>query len=1299
MSLDDIRGHLKRLEAISLGMTGSGQSRKDIETKYDEATRIALSKAFPDAKKMAAFADAMPKMPGLAKILAAFPDAAKLGSFVDDALGGDPALFATLAEKGCKRDPGKLKALADEFEDNPGELKSFLAEGGLAAQPDALAALLEGGCDADPGAFREMMKKFPDAQSREKLSNALGAGGLGQCPEALGHLAKEDGGTVLATLTTTITSDTDLGKLNALLAEGGLDGGGVGRPAMLRDVLVEGLNGDPEDLLHLYDQFDGTVPGAMDRIGRMLEGLDGTDGKAGERLAGALQGFTARNTGAAYTRQEQIGKLRDPFMSSLESLGATSAQVAGTSDMADTASKAISARKAPPRELASAALQDTMTAEEAAAILAVGAAPDDLAALEQTRDAVALTDARVLRISEEAIATDASPHDVAKMTSDLKTNVEAMEAQPLGAPLAETTGLEAAIDALLDAAEVEPDVALREAALAQAKAAAKALKAALARRASAVISEGGPAGAAALSVAQSLGRASTPDEKAYLSEVSTAAATAAAVKGKTGADPKTLADAARLAFDKDTDAKDAADEAVKTATAEAKTLTNTLAALRAPIDVSVLRRSSEVVQTLLTRAGACADQGLVTTALAEAGALSDAIGMAARRAAAGQDAQVLRSFPEGKEALQAAAASDRAIGLMSVPPPGTAVNATDVAAQKQARDAALAGAMTQKDAAVFEGLTPEEQREAAKDALKRKLAETAVDGKPDAEALAAETTAANQRSDDAAKAADAARSKIEANDYGAAPPDSYDVLIQKTVAAAQSAFEAAAAAPGDTERAKALTAAKSAAKEASAAAKRFAQYGVERFRDAARADQRAKTGAAQGRRDTYLASGTANDAAEAVKGIDAANAAMSANASALMVEKAGGAPVAALMEAAAEARLKAQAPGASVLPEIEALEAQRAADEALAEKLKNDLTTALAKPEFGKSIAAGDPQATKDTVCREALEVAEAALSLCRAALSSILAFEESAQAVRTAIARHKKAIEALAETERTATEKSDLTALGARPLDPDTEFDKAATRRAQLGTQQNALATKVKTVNAAIRGKGAATEGQLSMTAGLAEHMKLEKNSGPATTLGKNDMIALAAQMVAAPLPTNPTVTVADKMKPNPSPPPPEVLDVPGEDMELDMNHLGARHLCETFDHADKEGQAKQVVGAAVKAKHFTARRHPPASKQTLKRPMVSAKKTTMYDPSTTMTDFRRLADQVTALVKRRAETRNHLFGTAIAASRQDRRHRLSAEIRAYAHRAACRTDHQDRLRVRKCPTAHKGENAPAFSGAVAPG
>ncbi len=217
-----------------------------------------------------------------------------LADVYTNTLGGNAGALAALFEIGCNRDPARLADLAAAFPDttiaedadfNPQEnLRTLLATGGLGDHPEALGHLLATGCGGNPAVLAEFCKAFRADEDRAHLSGLLGAGGLGAAGAALGHVAAgAEGAKMVLELGAAFDTPEKLAKLDDLVTRGGL-GGARGRgPEVLASVLADGVE-KPADLADLHDAFgkDG-----MGDLRAMLAGLGSSPpgSEAGKRLA------------------------------------------------------------------------------------------------------------------------------------------------------------------------------------------------------------------------------------------------------------------------------------------------------------------------------------------------------------------------------------------------------------------------------------------------------------------------------------------------------------------------------------------------------------------------------------------------------------------------------------------------------------------------------------------------------------------------------------------------------------------------------------------------------------------------------------------------------------------------------------------------------------------------------------------------------------------------------------------------------------------------------------------------------
>ena len=97
-----------------------------------------------------------------------------------------------------------------------------------------------------------------------------------------------------------------------------LAGGEPGRPALMRDIVVDGLGGEPKRLLELHDAFGCDSAGGAADLDKVVTGFNGEDGKAGKRMATLMGAFKSRDTGISDA--DLAKKLKDPFLDQIETL-------------------------------------------------------------------------------------------------------------------------------------------------------------------------------------------------------------------------------------------------------------------------------------------------------------------------------------------------------------------------------------------------------------------------------------------------------------------------------------------------------------------------------------------------------------------------------------------------------------------------------------------------------------------------------------------------------------------------------------------------------------------------------------------------------------------------------------------------------------------------------------------------------------------------------------------------------------------------------------------------------------------
>lgn len=1213
MTLSKLEKEVKRLEALGVSSASGGAKYKALEDKFDADTAEKLSKAFSDPQKMTEFAEAMPESPDLSTVLAAFPDPAKLGAFVDGALAGKASVFAVLAEQGCGRDPKKLAELAEAVAADPAPFKNLLSEGGMAAQPEALAAILETGCGGDVTKFKELMAKFPDTEARTNLANALGSGGLGHAPHALAALVAADGGTFLKRLTADITDPDDLEKLNAAMTQGGLGGQQGDRHGMLADVLTDGLDGDPQKLVRLCDAFGGNDPQGMAQLNRMLAGFDGDKAEAGMHLKDTLDAFAAR-TGC--TADEALGKLKDPMMDTMDKVSSSAGRAGGAEQAGQSVAYALANRPAPGVAQSGAAVLSAIKPGAAVDLLAVAGPADDVEAMRQSAENVALFDARAAATAAQDGPVGAAVEGIAELTTDLAKATEAATAQISGAPQADLTALELKIETVLDASTGEPDAALRAAAVAQVQRASKAIDAALTRRAAALVaSAAGDPGEAVRAVASSLARASDDAAKNTLEAVAATTATAASLGlAVSAASAKEMAAAANTAIGDGEGAdalKTAANDAARTATALAATATKSLEAARPPIDPIFLSSVADAATRAFQAARAAPDEAVATAALRAAALAAEAVAAAARETAAVLDAAAILKSTDGADALTAASSCDLAIAVSR----RNGASSDIIDAQETARDAANASALTLTDAQAFRALDADVQTQKIDDALMRQ-ATSNLGHLPGKDELGGAADTANAAAKTATEAAKLAQTTLHQAPSTGAGGKTYEELVKDTADKAQAAFEAAQLATDGTQRTAALDAAKAAAAEAAAGARRFAADQTTKATEDSRARQKANTAAVATDRDAFLVDSSAGNAQAALNAMNAATGAVAENAAALLSEWAVAAPPDPVGTATADVTktsIAAQQPGAGVMAKVLQLEALCALDKALAVKAEAELTLALG----AASLTVAPTGSPADFAAGAA--AAEDAISTYRAAITAVMAYMERAETLKHVVTQALKDLGLIDVAKRTTDEAKNFTDLSNRPTAPGDMVDDAKSKRTGLSVLQVSLRNKLTALSTSAATGGPAVRDRIQVTAGMAQLAATERDLPPNNSQNQASLIRFAGTMLGNALPAN----VDETFDEIPGPP-----VVPAEDTASDLEHFFDRHMPETFGHLDTVKQANAAIGALIKAQ-YAGRATPPGKATKLETAFKMAKKTTFFPEGTTLEQMRTLARQATEVVK----------------------------------------------------------------------
>ncbi|WP_372571722.1 hypothetical protein [Ruegeria jejuensis] len=211
----------------------------------------------------------------------------------------DPKCLALML-KNAKGDTGaaKAKGLADLFAEMDisacTNFKTTLTDGGLGQAPEALGHVLNTGCDGDAARLKEFSKAFKDETSSAALKLALTEGGLtGKSPppplaagdidaQCLGQILKNGAGPApgthaqqmgkVATLLKGL-GKSDCGNFKKVLSEGGLGQA----PEAMGHLIGIGCDGEPGKLTKTLDAFDSEDK--RKGLGRLLN-KGGFDGKA-----------------------------------------------------------------------------------------------------------------------------------------------------------------------------------------------------------------------------------------------------------------------------------------------------------------------------------------------------------------------------------------------------------------------------------------------------------------------------------------------------------------------------------------------------------------------------------------------------------------------------------------------------------------------------------------------------------------------------------------------------------------------------------------------------------------------------------------------------------------------------------------------------------------------------------------------------------------------------------------------------------------------------------------------------------
>lgn len=1038
MSLDPLKKATVKLEREAVKMAAliaaQGKLRSDLDA--DELER--LTEAFPSPEAANRFLTGMPAKPGAKAILKAFDDPAKLTELVDGTLGGDMRALGVLAEKGCGGDAAKLKAFATEFEGNA-DFKVVFEKGGMAQRPEALAALLDGGCGGSATEFAKIVETFKDPADAAKLEQALGAGGLGQSPEALGALAKGDEGVLLKSVADNFTSDDDLARLSTLLAEGGLDGRAPGRPALLRDVIEDGYGGDPNGLKELYDAFHSpptTVPPVshMDQFGRMIDAFDGDDGKAGERLESAMATFI--HHGAADT-EEAAKKLRDPFMTSLESMGRANGTPMVTAGAADKAAEAALRVDPPSPAVVAAAMGGLLAPGTSTALgpdevaLVLGPLGADLASAPEVLDAQA---AQLEGATPPGSVEEGHSAETRKQTAALNDEKDKLLLPAAGPAMDKVQALQELTAALLARAAREPAGEVRTQAIDAAKAASAAITEALARITAQAMSQSGAAGAAAVQIADiaALRSGASQGEKDALGTLGKAAMTAAAAASAATGVPADTAQAAQDEVDL-LDSGDRAAEATRrnTAATDAASAANDaakeIAKAPAPVDPALVARVAALAAAAAMAGRAAPDETAAKAAFDAATKAAKAAADAARREAAASAVAAAYENTDAAAALAAGGNCDQAIANLTAAGLGPA--AANVA---KAADAARAGA-----ASIVAGAQMQADPEAgnrARDAIARETADAA-----DIPKAIKQNEGAADLAGKAAKAAGDLLAHMPDTDAGLL------ALIEETETKAQEALKLAHLVVDDTIRKRVISQAVTALKHVAAKAAGYAEQQIGPANTELKTKQRTESTQTSASRqalfDDYIGVGatSTDDGSALAAQVEVLRDSVADTACGMLAEAMLNDPAAlSARDDAAKAQAQAAAPGAGRLKRVQAAIALREANEAMADVGFDVATTHLGRLPAAPTGAAVTPLTT-DTHGMKPDVAFRAAAAAFEAANSAAAKWAESARAAREAIRV------ALSEIDASDPEHGPISAL---ETPADTAIENAVNKQRELDPQ-----------------------------------------------------------------------------------------------------------------------------------------------------------------------------------------------------------------------------------------------------------
>ncbi|OWU77104.1 hypothetical protein [Phaeobacter sp. 22II1-1F12B] len=1168
------RAKVAEYEKLALLALQRIAARKKLPNALSSEKMKKLDTALGDADKVMAFLTSMPKLPGAEEILDAFKDAPeKLGALVNGPFAGDMGLLAALADRGCNRDPDKLLVLASA---DATDLKLLLGDCGLAAYPEAFAALYQDGCGAAPDGLKKLATNFAKEDDRKKLVGALENGGLGFAPEALAALAKGDDGKLLLKLVQDMGDPAGQKVLQALLADGGMDGQPPGRPGLLADIFRDGLGQDAGKLKSLHTAFCPNPPPAkndLSQLAGLVRALDGGDDGGAARMKKVLDRVKPRLGPPA---PSEGGALKH-YGDTINSMGRAAGAPAMAEGTAQRAAAVVADRADPAVERVSVLLAATLDLDRAAEVLGatLGDAAPQLAEIVESASAQA---GLAELLSKEAASGDADQEitdATAKATKAVTDAETALLAQGDRAALKDITALGGLIDTLLDQVAVEPDDTTRKAALKAVETGSAAIRTAMTEQAGTALAGAGPAAAATAQLARvaELRKGAGEAELAQLGALQDAVAKAAVAAVGAGADPDKSAAAATKAVeeafaeDKRKAERDRRDEEAKTAAAEALALCDRIEHATPPISAKELAMASAKAAEAADAGRAACDKTQAKAALDAAKALSEAIAKAGKRASGLSETAAIYGSVEGKKALHAAGNCDQVQALLNASSTGSVMATQAETAAKAARASGLTLAEVERLLAASEN----DLREAAEQAATAKAAADKGDI-PESTDVDAAKDAANKAAEAARKASDTKRKALAALDV-TVDSAAYATAITEAREAADKAMALALLASDDVIRKAALGEAQTAMKTVATACDKLATHLAGQALTALEADQASASDTARASLDALRGPADAAKLKTAAANVslarDAINATGKARLSALVQSDSD---VSDARDAAMEAQAKAQVPGAARMAKLEALIAAAAADKAVAQKIGAVFTADIA------AIPAKPASNTDPWPGGDPAKAMRKAISSCEAKATAGAKWLESAKAVLDAIRAYEAEFKALG-TLSDPGEKQELDALTAKKAAAEdlkkdaVDFQKTHDNSGGLDLRDLFNLLKNWTKWAHQKDKNGARTKAIKNANGFVKAMTAEglRTSGGAsfTPASRDELVRIGATLENDPYTGTPLEAIALGG---------------GEPAHVDMEHICGRHVRESYAYGQKDGGPlpdDQIVGRMLEGKY----------------------------------------------------------------------------------------------------------------------